>query len=217
MNQRGKKNSDSKKKIDIKLIEEQVQEIISSDDIAELDSVEIPDEIRNRLQKVDFTELTVIEQEFGITQNIGHETDEENKTIHSKGISNDIPERKHEVTDHCIDRSSGEGVVDSSCNITVSGDRMNAQIDLHPSKGGGVPLTITKVKEELEAAGVVYGINYDLLKKLIATSEKTKEQKVGVIIAQGTPSQEGRDGMIEYLFSDDEEITGVSQEMNKSS
>ncbi len=210
MNPKGKKNDDSRKKRDIKIIEEQAYEIISSDDIAELDNVEIPEEIRNRLKKADYTELEVIEQEFGVTNNTHHEMGEENN-------SNNITDSEHEGIDESMDKASGDRMVDSHCKITVSDDRMSAQIDLYPSEGGGLPLSISKIKEELTAAGVVHGVNYELLKKLVIISEKKKEQKVGVIIAQGTPPQEGKDGVIEYLFSDDEAVIGMSEEKNNSS
>jgi hypothetical protein len=217
MNPKDKKNNDSKKKIDIKVFEEQAYEIINSNDVAELDNIEIPEDIINRLKKADITELAVIEQEFGISHEIHEKMDEENNKILPEESSIDIPDNEHKRTDKSVDKASGDMMVDSSCKITLSKDRMNAQIDLYPSKGGGVPLTISKIEKELEAAGVVYGVNYDLLKKLILNSEKTKEQKLGVIIAQGNPSVEGRDGVIEYLFSDDESVIRLSEEKNNSS
>ena len=45
-----------------------------------------------------------------------------------------------------------------------------------------------------------------LLKKLIITVDKTHEEKEGVIIAQGLSPEEGKDGVIEYHFGEDEAI-----------
>jgi len=102
--------------------------------------------------------------------------------------------------------------VDGSCSVKISEDKMTAQISLHPSQHGGKPLSLATVEEKLALAGVVYGINIDMLKKLIMTVEKTKEEKEGVIVAKGTPPEDGKDGNIQYHFSDDESILAGSKE-----
>jgi len=100
---------------------------------------------------------------------------------------------------------SGEAV-DASCIVKISDDNMSALISLYPSQNDGRPLDYEMLKNELEAVGVVYGINEDLLKKLVIAVENTHEEKEGVIIAKGLPPEEGKDGFIEYHFGEDEAI-----------
>ena len=83
---------------------------------------------------------------------------------------------------------------------------MSVTIDLYPSEGNGQPLTLESVKAKLDTMKVVYGINYELLLKLITKVEKTKNVKKGIIIARGQPPKEGKNGWIEYKFSDHEDV-----------
>jgi len=71
---------------------------------------------------------------------------------------------------------------------------MTAIINLYPSRGEGKPLTMDRLKEALNSSGVVYGINNDLLEKLLKNVEERKEEKRGVIIAQGTLPEQGKEG-----------------------
>ena len=116
-----------------------------------------------------------------------------------------------------VERAAQTGeAVDASCIVKISDDKMNALISLYPSQNDGKPLDYEMVKNELKAAGVVYGINEDLLKKLVITVENTHEEKEGVIIAKGLPPEEGKDGFIEYHFGKDEAILDQDDEEEES-
>lgn len=52
------------------------------------------------------------------------------------------------------------------------------------------------LQEALAGKGVVYGINQDVLKRII--DEKLYDREITV--AQGTPSKDGTDGYYEYNF-----------------
>jgi hypothetical protein len=92
---------------------------------------------------------------------------------------------------------------------------MSALVSLRPSLHGGEPLTFEGVMKEAASAGVVHGINEDLLKKLIMTVEKTKEEKQGVMFAKGTPPEEGHDGQVEYHFGEDDAVLSSPGEGNQ--
>jgi uncharacterized protein (DUF342 family) len=83
---------------------------------------------------------------------------------------------------------------------------MSVLISLYPSQHEGKPLDFETAKNELENNGVVFGINEDLLKKLIITVEKTHEEKEGIIVAKGMVPEDGKDGVIAYHFDEDEAI-----------
>jgi hypothetical protein len=102
--------------------------------------------------------------------------------------------------------------VDGSCSVRISEDGMSALVSLHPSLHGGEPLTFEDVMKEVATAGVVHGVNEDLLKKLIMAVEKTKEEKQGVMFAKGTPPEEGLDGRVEYHFGEDDAVLTPPEE-----
>ena len=83
---------------------------------------------------------------------------------------------------------------------------MSASISLFPSKGTGIPLNLNIINKAVKSLNIVYGVNYDLLKELVIKVEESKTEKTGVVFAQGTPPREGRDGAIEYNFSETEDV-----------
>jgi hypothetical protein len=99
-----------------------------------------------------------------------------------------------------------EGPVDGSCLVRVTDDAMRALIDLHPSRNGGRPLTLDRVRLALQEKRVFHGVNEELLRKLITSVEKSKSGKSGVIVAQGNRPEHGTDGRVEFLFSEDESV-----------
>jgi hypothetical protein len=92
---------------------------------------------------------------------------------------------------------AAEERVDGRFEITVSEDRMRAFISLFPS-GGGTPLAVERIKKSLSALKVVFGVNDELLKRLVDNVERTKDEKSGVIIAQGLLPEEGKGGYVKY-------------------
>jgi hypothetical protein len=185
-------------------IVEQARDIMRSRDVSSLDQVEIPEELRDRLRDAGAGDLEDLEKELGLDGQLIKEPvqgsavreavglDRREGPVHGVG-----PEEKKEPAFE---------PVDGSCTVKVSEDRMSAQISLYPSQHNGKPLAFSDVKSVLDTAGVVYGINEDLLKKLIMTVEKTGEEKEDVVIARGTSPEEGKDGAIHYHFGDDESL-----------
>jgi uncharacterized protein (DUF342 family) len=88
--------------------------------------------------------------------------------------------------------------VDGRFEINLSEDRMRAFISLSSSRGGGAPLSVEKVKKSLAELKIVFGVNDELLKRLIENVERTKDEKRGVIIAQGLAPEEGKEGIVRY-------------------
>jgi len=214
-----------KKSCDESEIEDQVQDILKSTDVPDIGKIDLDEQIRARLSEADASELDSLEEELGIpsdsefyeiinkddegifepvaqvieNQKKARTADEINAGVLNEGFS--------EVKDEKIS-------MDGNCTVTVTGDKMSAVIDLKPSEGNGKPLTYEAVNMELKAKGVVYGVNTELLKKLIRNVENTKDVKRGVIIAQGTLPEQGRDGSIEFHFSDDESILFENDKSN---
>lgn len=181
-------------------LEEQAQEIMRSNDIKELDQVDIPDDLRNRLKEIDAAELDDLEHELGF---VAEEPLEKQAEI--KEVEEMVTQQTEESLQSVIEVSEQwRERVNGSCEIKISDDRMSAQISLYPSLHGGNLPDFGTIKDELVSAGVVFGINEELLKKLLSTVEKTREKKEGVIIAKGLPPEEGKDGSIEYHFGEDE-------------
>jgi hypothetical protein len=184
--------------------EEQAQEIMRSNDLKALDQADIPDKLRDRVEGADVAELDDLEQELGFIAEEPLEKRVEIKEVEEM-VSPQAEESLHSV------KEAGERWrerVDGLCEIKISDDRMSAQISLYPSQHGGNPLDFGTVKKELTSAGVVFGINEELLKKLIITVEKMHEEKEGVIIAKGLPPEEGKGGTIQYHFGEDETALG---------
>lgn len=105
-----------------------------------------------------------------------------------------------------------EESVDGKIDVSIAEDRMSASINLYPSRGGGKPLTFEAVRQRLSSMNIVYGVQYDFLKRLIESVEESKREKSEIIIARGKPPEEGKDGGIEFHFSDSEDILSVQDE-----
>jgi hypothetical protein len=101
-------------------------------------------------------------------------------------------------------RTGKTGGKDGRVTVTLGNEGMTAAIDLYPSEGDGTPLSPDLVRDSLNVKNVVYGIDSDLLRKVVREVEKTKEAKVGVVIARGSPPVAGKEGRVEFLFSEDE-------------
>jgi hypothetical protein len=184
-------------------IEEQASEIMKSRDVSELDHVEIPEDLRSRLSVAETSELDKLEKEFGSI------TDRERAGV--EAVKEERQETVRSVEEEPL-LEPEETRVDGSCSISISEDGMSALVSLHPSLHGGEPLTFEGVMKEASSAGVVHGVNADLLKKLIMTVEKTKEEKQGVMFAKGTPPEEGHDGRVEYHFGEDDAVLPPPEE-----
>ncbi len=198
-------------------IEEQVQNILKSTEVPDIGNIDINGQIRDRLKDADAAELDSLEKELGIPSDsdfcdIINKDEEvifkpleqivENQKTDAAAVEMNTENREKVPFEERDEKTS----IDGSCTVTVNEDKMGAVIDLNPSEGNGRPLNYEMVNRELKAKGVVYGVNTELLKKLIQNVEKTKDMKRGVIIAQGTLPVQGKNGSIEFHFSDDESV-----------
>ncbi len=191
-------------------LEEQAQEIMQSKDVAELDQADLPDDLRSLLETADEAVLEGLEREMeieiGSVRDVEESAEEEAESIERSAAETPQPE---------TEAFEEEPKVDGYCTVRISEDKMSALISLYPSQHGGEPLHYDTVRNALDSAGVIFGVNEDLLKKLILTVEKTEEEKVDVMIAHGIQPEEGEDGSIQYHFSEDESI--LSETVDESS
>lgn len=226
---KGKTTPGKKKKVDSGDFEEQLRDIIESSELSELDQFELPEEISSRLEKADLEQLESIERELMVNEAplTGAQSAEVIEKTPQK-IQQKIPIEEDKTSTELISDDLGLEKFDSSydldqiepepssvkvgkpedgrCEVKVSEDRMSAFIDLYPSEHGGRPLTSGYVLGRLKSAGVVYGINEELIKKLVKDIEHSKDIKRGVIIARGRLPEPGVDGSINYHFSSDDSV-----------
>jgi len=183
----------------LKDLEDQALDLLREGAMPELDDIEIPEELKNRVDSADLAGLEELEKELGIDESaVGVYAE----AVESGGVVQADVYRVGEDDESSSEGSPAEG----RCSVRISEDRMMAEMDFSPSERGGAPLTLDYVKEVLETAGVRHGVNDALLRKVIKSVEKTKEPKRSVVVARGTPPEEGREGSIEYRFSEDESI-----------
>ncbi len=202
------KQDQKKKKINVEALEDQVIDILKGTDTIDADSLGLSEDLRRRLEDADANELARIERELGVS------VDEEiiqtvsEQTFDDEYGFGDVEDETIEVVEEAV----AEEKTDGKADIVIAEDKMSASISLFPSMGAGKPLNIDKIKQAVNSLKIVYGVNYDLLKELIEKVEDSKNEKTGVIFAKGTLPREGRDGGIEYNFSDTEEVLKEQQE-----
>ena len=185
------KRGRNKKSLDLDAIEDKVRDIVEEIDLSDIDKIEGSDIVKEKLRGADSAGVEEIEKELGLGEEpyLGEELD-------------------YQGTELQEDESANRDKVDKDGSFTLSleEDLMSVTIDLYPSEGNGQPLTMESVKAKLVSMKVVYGINYELLLKLITKVEKTKDVKKGIIIARGQPPKEGKNGWIEYRFSNHKDV-----------
>lgn len=85
--------------------------------------------------------------------------------------------------------------IDSTMVINIAPDKMKVQIMLTPPDGGRM-LTVAEMENQLEEAGVKYGIKKDYLNELVRKPVFIDQ----VVIAEGTPAINGANGKLEFHF-----------------
>ena len=202
MGKEGTNPNREKIKSNFDLLKEQIDALIRKLDVSDIDNSEITKDLKEKIEKSSPQELDKIEKNLGIDKNV----EEYIKNLDEDSI--ETPYTVESVSEESEEKEEQieEEKIDSSFKIKISEDKMNVTIDLIPSKGGGKPLNYENIKKTIEKMGIVYGVNYDLLQKLVESVENQKEVKMGVIIAQGTPPEEGKDGEIEFHFSESEDV-----------
>jgi uncharacterized protein (DUF342 family) len=97
--------------------------------------------------------------------------------------------------------------VDAKIKVTVSRDKLSAEIEMQPPGDGGAPPTEETIRAALNTAKVSFGIDEPQLKKLY----KFPVYGSTVTIAYGIPPENGTDGKIEFHF-DTSDSAGVPKE-----
>jgi len=205
------KKSKSGKELDkLTDLEYQVDDIVKQVDYQDLENIKLPKEIKKRIENSKPGELKTIEKELGLHEDdreLINKLEEEVKDFKYAMDTVIEQENVEEGTDcNGIYVDEEEENVDGSFSIEISEDKMSATISLTPSRGKGNPLSYESIKKAIEEKGIVYGVNHDLLKRLVENVEKTKSAKEGIVIAQGTLPEEGEDGKIEFHFSESDRI-----------
>ena len=187
-------DKNGRKKRDIDGIETLSREIIDEIEIPDIEELGIPGELKESVKNAGPESLREMEKKLGLGD-IEEETDTVSFTEKESDV---LPDG--EVYDP--DSYNADGRFE----IHVADDRMNVTIDLFPSAGGGRPLSLGAIRTALNDMKVVYGVNTDLLERIVKKVEESKSEKAGVAIARGTPPAQGKDGTIEFLFGESDEI-----------
>lgn len=87
--------------------------------------------------------------------------------------------------------------IDAQYHVEISEDKREAEVQIEPPKLGGDPPRLEGVKRVLAQAGVVEGINEDVLKNIVETPRYNEP----VAVAKGRPPEPGEDAQIEYHFN----------------
>ncbi|MBI4777575.1 DUF342 domain-containing protein, partial [Candidatus Desantisbacteria bacterium] len=81
--------------------------------------------------------------------------------------------------------------------VKVSDDKMSATVNIIPIMGETDKPTVDEIKNDLAAAGVVYGIDEIIIQKIL----QNKIFDEPVVTAKGRASIDGKDATIEYFFN----------------
>ncbi|MCX7786664.1 MAG: FapA family protein [Spirochaetes bacterium] len=76
--------------------------------------------------------------------------------------------------------------VDGHFDLRISEDEMACIGDFYPPSPGGEPLSLEKVQERLQALGVVYGVNWEILGSALFTCNLERQEVLDLFIARGT-------------------------------
>ncbi|MDR2798094.1 MAG: FapA family protein [Treponema sp.] len=85
---------------------------------------------------------------------------------------------------------------DSMVSVNISDQDMKAYITLMPPGPGGIDLSFETVISVLKDNRVVYGIKEDFLHDFL----DRPSYRVPVVVAEGSPAENGKDAYIEYFF-----------------
>lgn len=102
--------------------------------------------------------------------------------------------------------------IDEAVRVEISQDRMLGVISFQAPKGGGKAITLEGLRKSVKGAGVVSGINQELLKNLMDNRKHNHKY----LVARGKPPVHGQDGTLEFFFNTDiDEITSLKPKENK--
>ena len=105
----------------------------------------------------------------------------------------------------CIAPPQEEKFCDERALISVSDDLMEAAVCLLPAEIGGGSMTYPKLMDEIASKGVTYGIDENLLKRVL----EKKPYGKSVCFAKGVLPEDGKDGELVFHFKTDFDTTPV--------
>lgn len=111
----------------------------------------------------------------------------------------DIDESSNKVVKPEIKIAPNKGPDDSYISILVSQDQLQARLVLYPNEEN--KYHIGDIKQELDRAGVNFGINHEKISECIDQVNLTQVPVLGEIIAEGVPPTQGKDAEVDYEFS----------------
>ena len=91
-------------------------------------------------------------------------------------------------------------ILDIKPFVRISKNRMAAYLPFFPPVNDNLPRTIEQIKESLTADGVLHGINEDAIGKSFHDVLNKNEVLLDVLVAEGTPPQDGHKEKIEPLI-----------------
>ncbi len=112
-----------------------------------------------------------------------------------------------ENSEETQEESSGP-VVDAKAEITVSGNKMSAFLELHPPENGGSDITEEQIRILLSQRGITTGIMDDVI--LVMVQDGIYSQKC--LVAAGTPPVNGKDGEVAECFQRVQEFKPLARE-----
>jgi hypothetical protein len=188
-------------------LEDQARDIIRKTALPGQKDTGIDEELVRKLDGAGIAEIDEIERMMSV-HTPSEDRDEPHGTRAAEATADSV------TIDEDVLPNSMVRAVDGAFVIRVSEDKMSASIDITAPAGGGKPVSFAEVKSELAAMKIVNGVNYELLKRVIAAVEKTGQGKKEVVFAQGMASEDGKDGSIEIFLSED---AGVLRDENITS
>ncbi len=84
---------------------------------------------------------------------------------------------------------------DAEMSIEISPDNLKAFFSYSPAYGGK-KITFEEVEDYLNERGICYNVNYPLIREILAKNNAVNS----VLIAEGKPPKEGKDGEIKLFF-----------------
>jgi len=185
-----------KKKLDIVGMESLSRDIIDKIEVPDIDKLDIPQRLKEGVKNGGKGDLEEIEKQLGIMPPDAYHAEDRN-------IIFGVPEK---TGDEQESEEPGEEDTDGRFEVRIAEDRMSATIDLYPSSGLGRPLSFGAIRTKINELKIVYGLNTDLLERLVKKVEESKKDKSGIIIARGIPPKEGKNGSIEFKFDESDDV-----------
>lgn len=94
-----------------------------------------------------------------------------------------------------IAEAQEEASIDCVIEAIVSQDKMKAYVELSPPEGNGASPTVEAIVQALYSKGVVFGMKEDKIRELVARPVYHQQ----VLVAEGIPPENGKNGEIRYL------------------